>query len=332
MTDDRFEQRLRGFLAAREPAAVSPVLRARLQSVTAESPVRSGGWIGWLGGASRDVVGLAAVSALAIVLLAILLRTDALTVRDPARVGGPSAVPVTPTVPFVTVPAGLFTPDTVTDAERRLAAVFAATGVEATFHVQTQTNTQRVQVPEGWPDKFDRDGDPDRDVMAVIGITPDGTPVCCLTLTGDLIAKAREDNRWNTIAQPGALDDDLAEPTAKFRDGALIDFVRGIEDMAPEIATMESQGITNEDIQRSFGLLAILGPLLVLALVGLRRRTVALPTPGGSATLDDDTDWIDVSQPAATSPVDGSIEIGAAPPLVTWAGRGWGTWSDRRLI
>ena len=53
MTDDRFEQRLRGFLAAREPAAVSPVLRARLQSVTAESPVRSGGWIGWLGGAWR---------------------------------------------------------------------------------------------------------------------------------------------------------------------------------------------------------------------------------------------------------------------------------------
>ena len=43
MTDDRFEQQLRGFLAAREPAAISPVLRARLQSVTAESPSRSGG-------------------------------------------------------------------------------------------------------------------------------------------------------------------------------------------------------------------------------------------------------------------------------------------------
>ena len=70
MTDDRFEQQLRGFLAAREPAAVSPVLRARLQSVTAESPSRSGGWIGRLGGAWRATVGLAAVAAVAVVLLA----------------------------------------------------------------------------------------------------------------------------------------------------------------------------------------------------------------------------------------------------------------------
>ena len=87
MTDDRFEQQLRGFLAAREPAAVSPVLRARLQSVTAESPSRSGGWIGWLGGAWRATVGLAAVAAVAVVLLAVLLRTDALTVREPGPVG-----------------------------------------------------------------------------------------------------------------------------------------------------------------------------------------------------------------------------------------------------
>ncbi len=119
MTDDRFEQQLRGFLAAREPAAVSPVLRARLQSVTAESPSRSGGWIGWLGGAWRATVGLAAVAAVAVVLLAVLLRTDALTVRDPGLVGRPSAIPGLASVPFVTAPAGLFTPG---DRGRRRAA------------------------------------------------------------------------------------------------------------------------------------------------------------------------------------------------------------------
>ena len=331
MTDDRFEQRLRGFLAAREPAAVSPVLRARLQSVTAESHDRSGGWIGWLGGAWRGVVGLAAVTAVAVVLLALLLRTDALTVPDPAPVGGPSAVPVAPTVPFVTAPAGLFTPDTVIEAERRLAAVYAATGVEATFLVQAETSTQQVSVPEGWPDRFDRDGDPDRDVMAVIGITPDGTPVCCLTLTGDLITRARQNGIWRPIAQPGALDDDLAEPTAKFRDGALIDFVRGIEQMAPEIATLETQGFTTDEIQRSFSLIAILGPLLVLAVVGLRRRAVAVAAPGGSGVLDDEADWIEASRPAATSIVERSGEAGPRP-LVAWAARAWGAWSDRQLV
>lgn len=332
MTDDRFEQRLRGFLAAREPAAVSPMLRSRLQIVTAESPGRSGGWIGSLGGAWRGVVGLAAVTAVAVVLLAVLLRTDALTIRDPGPVGAPSAVPGAVTVPFVTAPDDLFTPETVADAERRLAAVYAATGVEATFLVQAEASTQQVSVPEGWPDRFDRDGDPDRDVMAVIGITPDGTPVCCLTLTGDLITRAQAGGIWRPIAQPGALDDDLAEPTAKFRDGALIDFVRGIEQMAPEIVTLETQGFTNDEIQRAFSLLAILGPLLVLAVVGLRRQTVAVSAPTGSGALDADADWVDVSRPAPISPVDRSLDVGAAPAPVPWAARAWGTWSDRRLV
>jgi hypothetical protein len=331
MTDDQFEQRLRGFLAAREPVAVSPVLRARLQSVTAESPVRSGGWIGWLGGTWRAAVGLAAVAAVAVVLLAVLLRTDPLTVQDRSPVGRPSAIPGLATVPFVTAPDGLFTPATVADAERRLAAVFAATGVEATFQVRTETSTQHVSVPAGWPERFDRDGDPDRDVMAVIGIAPDGTPVCCLTLKGDLITRAHENGMWRPITQPGALDDDLAEPTAKFRDGALIDFVRGIEDMAPGIATLESQGFTTNDIQRAFGLVAILVPLLVLAVVGLRRRTVAMAAPGGVGELGTEAEWIDVSRPAPTSVVESSSERDPQP-RVAWAAYAWGAWSDRRLV
>ncbi len=331
MTDDRFEQQLRGFLAAREPAAVSPVLRARLQSVTAESPARSGGWIGWLGGAWRATVGVAAVAAVAVVLLAVLLRTDSMTVRLPGPVGRPSAIPGLATVPFVTAPDGLFTPATVADAERRLAAVFAATGVEATFQVQTETGTVQVSVPEGWPEQFDRDGDPDRDVMAVIGIAPDGTPVCCLTLKGDLITRAEENGMWRPIAQPGGLDDDLAEASAGLRDGALLDFVRGIEDMAPGMATIETQGFTSDEVQRAFSLLAILVPLLVLAVLGLRRRTVAMAAPDGVGSLGTEAEWIDVSRPAPTSVVESSIDLDPQPP-VAWPTRVLGAWSDRRLV
>ena len=83
MTDDRFDRELRGFLAAREPASVSPVLRARLQTVTAESPARAGAFAGRLGGAWRAGVGLAAAVAVAVVLLALLVRVDASTIRDP---------------------------------------------------------------------------------------------------------------------------------------------------------------------------------------------------------------------------------------------------------
>ena len=273
MTDDRFEQQLRGFLAAREPAAVSPVLRARLQSVTAEPSSRSGGWIGWLGGASRATVGLAAVAAVAVVLLAVLLRTDALRVQDPRPVGAPSAAPGLTALPFITAPANLFTPAAVADAERRLGAVYAATGVEARLVVTSQASGTQLAAPDGWPQRFDTDGRPDRDILGVAGIAPDGAPVCCLTLAGDLIVRARDIGAWRPIDQPAALDGDLAGATAEFRDVALDRFVRGVEDLAPRLDELESQGWTNDDIQRTAGLLAVLVPLLLLGLVGLRRRS-----------------------------------------------------------
>ncbi len=107
--------------------------------------------------------------------------------------------------------------------------------------------------------------------------------------------------------------------------------MRGIEELAPEIATFEAQGFTNDDIQRSFSILAILVPLLVLAVAGLRRRTVAIASPGTAGELGTEAEWIDVSRPAPTSEVESSSEHDPQPP-VAWPARVWGAWSDRRLV
>ena len=109
MTDDRFDRELRGFFTAREPLSVSPVLRARLQTVPAESPARAGAFAGRLGGAWRAAVGLAAAAAIAVALIALLVRVDGLTIRDPGQAGRPTAVPGA-VLPFVTAPAEVFTP------------------------------------------------------------------------------------------------------------------------------------------------------------------------------------------------------------------------------
>lgn len=300
MTDDRFERELRGFLAGRAPATVSPVLRARLQAVTAEPASRSGGRLGRFGGAGRLALGLATTAAAAILLVAVLARAGGLTIRDPGAAGGPSAAPGVPAAPFVSAPTGLFTPGAVADAERRLEAVYAATGVEATIILQPDASTTQVSAPDGWPERYDRDGDPDRDILAVIGIAPDGSPVCCLTLAGDLIERAQAEGYWRPMDQPGALDGDLAAATAEFRDVALERFVRGIEDMAPGIATLESEVLSRDTFWRAVGLVAIIGPLLLFALVTLRRRSAAVTIAAGSRDGD-----IDVEVPAAITPATG---------------------------
>jgi len=319
MTDDRFDRELRGFLASRAPASLSPVLRARLQAVTAESPARAGAFAGRLGGAWRAAVGVVAVGAAAVVLLAVLTRVDGLTIRDPGQVGGPSAVPGVPAIPFVTAPAEVFTPGAVAEAQRQLAAVFAATGVEARFVVTPVDSGTQLAAPAGWPGAFDSDGDPDRDILAVIGVTPDGTPVCCLTLAGDLVERARADGYWRPTDQPGALDADLAASTAEFRDVALDRFVRGIEDLAPGLASLGAETLPNSEIQRIAGLLAFVGPLLLLAIVGLRRR----PGSTGASALDpadSGVELLEVTPGAETGP--GSSAVTTASALAASAGSG----------
>ena len=113
-------------------------------------------------------------------------------VREPGPVGRPSAIPGVVTVPFVTAPAGLFTPVPLPRRSGDLAAVFAATGVEATLvdPGRAQHGRRCPPLPVG-PTNSTATATRDRDVVAVIGITPDGTPVCCLTLAGDLIERAQ---------------------------------------------------------------------------------------------------------------------------------------------
>jgi len=332
MTEDRFERELRGFLVERAPGAVSPALRARLQAVAAGSPARSGGWIGGLGNAWRAGVLLAGTVAVAVVLLALLSHMDAVKVRDSGQIGAPSAAPGLTALPFITAPADLFTPAAVADAERRLGAVFAATGVEARLFVSPQASGTQLSAPGGWPQRFDTDGRPDRDILGVAGIAPDGAPVCCLTLAGDLILRARDIGAWRPIDQPAALGGDLAAATAEFRDVALDRFVRGIEDLAPRLGELENKGWTNDDIQRTAGLLAVLVPLILLGLVGLRRRSV-LPTavPGsmtGGPELVEVTPMAalaamaDAPMPAKAQAPTLSV---STPPLVPWEGGDGGT-------
>ena len=262
MTDDRFEQRLRGFLAAREPAAVSPVLRARLQSVTAESPVRSGGWIGWLGGAWRGVAGLVAVTALAMVLLAVLLRTEALSVREPGPVGGPSAPPAVPAVPFVTAPIDFFSASAKADADRRLATVYATSGIEGRLIVRTLASLDELSTPPGWPDAWRADHDIDADVIAILGVGPDGTVTCCITINGGLIERARDEGYWRPASWPDRLESQLESADRAVRDTALDRYVDGIEVLEPGVVMIRAS-IEREGMLRQ--LVAVLVGLALLA-------------------------------------------------------------------
>src|SRR5688572_10624031 len=110
MTDDRFDDQLRAFLAGRAPVDVSPVLRARLSTVPVEVS-RRGFALGIPVGAPwRAITGLVATGAavaVAAVLLALLLGTDRFVIRDPSTVGQPP--PSAPMAPFLNAPTGFFT-------------------------------------------------------------------------------------------------------------------------------------------------------------------------------------------------------------------------------
>jgi hypothetical protein len=304
MTDERFDDELRGLLGSRVPSGASPALRARVLGVTAERVDAADRWRGRASGTWRVATALVATAAVAAVLLAALLRLDGISVRDPGRVGGPSAAPGVPRVPFVIAPAGTFTTGAGADAERRLEAVFEATGVEATLLVQRQADTTSLSTPEGWPGSFDRDGRGARDVIAVVGVAPDGSLACCLTIAGDLIDRAQEEGYWRPTDQPAALDDDLAATTAESRDVGLDRFVRGIEAMAPKLSILESQLGSRDTVLRVLGSAAISVPLLFLAVRGLRRRPAHASGEAG--------------------PHDTGIEVESRAPMVAAVGPGDG--------
>jgi hypothetical protein len=317
MNDDRFERELRGFLAAREPRSVSPMLRARLLAVSAEPPPGVGALGGRLRDAWRVAVGVAVTAGLAIVLLALLARTGGLTLTDriPGPVGAPSAAPVVPALPFVTAPTDFFSAAALADADRRLAALYATSAIEGRLIVRMMASVDELSTPPGWPDGYKADRNGDADVTAILGVGPDGTVTCCVTITGSLIDRAKEDGYWRPASWPDRLERELESDDRAIRDTALDRFVRGIEALEPGIA-MTRVAIERESTMRQFILLLVgSGMLVALLLVTRYRWSVSRARPAadegaldvatiraatGAGTLDPDLPSIaDVHDPDA---------------------------------
>ncbi len=266
MNDERFERELRGFLAERAPGTAGPALRARLHAVTA-APTAGAGVLGrWLGGAGRTVVGVASVGVAAALLILLLTRPQTGVVRDPGTVGGPSAAPAVPQVPFVSAPATLFSAAAIADADRRLAAVYQASGIEGRIIVQAEASGTALSTPAGWPDRYDTDGNDDLDISAVFGVAPDGTVNCCLIDKGSLIERAQQEMYWRPQTWPDRLKADLESNDPAVRDGALSRFVDGIEGLN------DGMPFTRDAISRE----AIVGQSLVLLAIAVLAATLFL--------------------------------------------------------
>jgi hypothetical protein len=238
MTDDRFERELRGFLAARAPDGASPRLRVQLAAVTVNIPIAAPRWRVRTIDAWRGAVGLAATAAAVVLLIALIGQWGRALIREDDDVGAPSSVPLPSGPPFIEAPAGFFTPAALEAADDRLRSVFDATGVEGTLIVRVMPDADTLIPPDGWQERYDRDGDDRRDVVAVAGRTPDEKIFCCMTMTGPVIEQARKNLYWQPVTQPSALDDELSAATAAERDAALDGFVRGIEGLATSITEL----------------------------------------------------------------------------------------------
>lgn len=320
MTDDRFERELRGFLAARAPAGASPRLRAQLATVTTEVPVDAPPWRIRTTGPWRGAVRLAATAAAVVLLIALIGQWGRATIRENDTVGAPSNPSVPSGAPFIDAPAGFFTAAALADAEARLGGVFAETGIEATFVIKPVPGLDALDYTRG----EDRDGDDRLNVAAVAGITPDDTIVCCITITGATIEQARQHYYWQPLAQPSALDDELAATTAAERDAALEAFVRGIEDLALAIAELGVGGDSTDVIRTVIPVTLVLA-VLVLAVVGLRRPTPRPATAEAGPVAAGDADAAAPS--VETESVSAPVETTGSP--ATWSPL---TRSDRRLV
>jgi hypothetical protein len=198
-------------------------------------------------------VGVAVTAALAIVVLAIVVRTGGLTLTDgiPGPVGAPSPAPVVPAVPFVTAPTDFFSAGAMADADRRLAALFETSAIEGRLIVRTLASVDELSTPPGWPDGWRADQNVDADVIAIVGVTPDGTVTCCVTITGGLVERAQNEGYWRPASWPDRLEGQLESDDRAIRDTALDRFVVGIEALEPGIA-MIRVSIEREATLRQF--------------------------------------------------------------------------------
>ena len=283
MTDDRFERDLRAFLVARAPGEAPMSLRTRITTVSAEPPAAPLGWRSRWFGAGRTAVGVIATAAVAVFVIALLGGLARVAVRDGDSVGGPSIAPA-PTGPsFIEAPSGFFTPEALEAADQRLRRVYAETRIEGTLLIESMPDQATLVPPIDWQQRYDRDGDDRRDVVAVAGLTPNDTIYCCLTKTGSIIEQARRNMAWQPLTQPSALDDELSAATPTERDAALGDFVRGIEGLATSITEL---GLEPHPSDVLVGLMPaiLLITIVVLVLVAIPRRRWAAAGVGGEVT------------------------------------------------
>ena len=208
----------------------------------------------------------------AIAVLVVLTAQAGLRLPDPDGAGA-SPLPVVP-APHVRAVDGFFTATAVAEAESRLRAVAEAYGVDASFVVQAEGRDGQLSTPIGWPEAFDHDGNQSRDILAVVGIDPNGKLVCCLSILGETAAAAQDTMVWRPLSQPTNLDRDLSSRSIADRDAALERFVRGIEGFAPAVAAP----MPDSTLWSSWWLILAVGAIVLLVIDG--RSRVALATGG----------------------------------------------------
>jgi hypothetical protein len=284
MTDERFERDLRAFLVMRAPAEASLSLRARIATVPAEAPAASLGWRSRWFGAGRTVVGIIATAALAVFVIALLGGLGRVAVREGGQVGAPSTVTGSSGPPYIDAPIGFFTPGALEAANERLRRVYEETRVEGTLLIQSMPDRDTLMPPDGWQERYDRDGDERRDVVAVAGLTPDETIFCCITKTGSIIDQARRNMAWQPLTQPSALDDELSAATPAERDAALGGFVRGIEALAVSITELGLEPHPGDVVIRLMPAILMV-TIVALLVAAVPRRRWARARMSGEATV-----------------------------------------------
>ncbi len=284
MTDDRFDRALRAFLVERAPIGAPASLRSRVAAVPAEMPPLRPRWRTRSIEAWRGAAGLIAAAALGLLVIALLSQVGRITIREGDAVGAPSDFPLPAGRPFIEAPDGFFTSTALAEAEQRLGRIYRDTRVEGTLIVRTMPDRDTLTAPDDWQERYDRDGDDRRDVVAVAGITPDDTILCCITLTGETIDRARQNLYWQPVTQPSALDDELSASTSAERDAALGGFVRGIGDLATGITELGLEPHPGDVlIQWMPAVLALAIVALAIAALPRRRHALAPPSPGGES-------------------------------------------------
>lgn len=282
MNDDRLAREIQAALTTREPGNAPASLRARVAAIPLDT--RDTRWPG-LGGILRG--GLRLTAATAAIALLVAVADYGLD----RALSGPGAVPPSNVerIPFVVDGAALFSAEATADADRRLDALFRATGIEATLVTQREAADNQLSTPTGFPELYDRDQRDDRDIVGVVGVDPRGTIACCLSVTGPAIVSAQEHGAWRPLTQIQTLTAMLASPDASERDAALDTFVDGVV-LLGERMDQVAETVRTGDAARTGFLGGILGlvALVTLWLVrgrpfpGRRRRAA----DGGSGALD----------------------------------------------